>query len=278
MFQAHTFLRPITVRRQFTSLWFSVVRGIWDCESWCWTRLVRTKSSSIWKEWAKTLREEIEIEKKVGRMAKHSVAMAKKRWPLMLLAFLSVSTLMVLFMRPNNSDSCNTKHFGAQQNQIRSSVQLGTAAPPGPSPLDFMKSKLVLVVSHELSLSGFFIIIISRIKYLFFFFRFDEKWRHGLDSLTGGPLLLMELAFLLRGVGSDVVWITNQYPSEPDQVIYSLENKMLDRGVQVILFSFITIINIYIYIWVYRSGFVFCSIRFLLLYGHDPNGWVSFST
>ena len=44
----------------------------------------------------------------------------------------------------------------------------------------------------------------------------------------------MELAFLLRGVGSDVVWITYQKPSKPDEVIYSLENKMLDRGVQVI--------------------------------------------
>lgn len=135
-------------------------------------------------------------------MAKHSVALAKKRWPLMLLAFISISTVMILFMRPNNSDSCNTiKTFEAQQNQIHPS-SVGNA-PSGPSPLDFMKSKLVLMVSHELSLSG-------------------------------GPLLLMELAFLLRGVGSDVVWITNQYPAEHDQVIYSLESKMLDRGVQVL--------------------------------------------
>lgn len=44
----------------------------------------------------------------------------------------------------------------------------------------------------------------------------------------------MELAFLLRGVGSEVVWITNQKPAEPDDVVYSLEHKMLDRGVQVI--------------------------------------------
>lgn len=51
---------------------------------------------------------------------------------------------------------------------------------------------------------------------------------------TGGPLLLMELAFLLRGVGSEVVWITNQKPAEQGDVIYSLEHKMLDRGVQVI--------------------------------------------
>ncbi|KAI5402932.1 uncharacterized protein LOC127081528 [Lathyrus oleraceus] len=138
-------------------------------------------------------------------MAKHSVATAKKKWPLMLLAFLSISTVMVIFIR-NNSDSCNTKIFEAQQTQIHSSAAAGGGnggnAASGPSPLDFMKSKLVLMVSHELSLSG-------------------------------GPLLLMELAFLLRGVGSEVVWVTNQYPAEHDQVIYSLESKMLDRGVQV---------------------------------------------
>ena len=65
------------------------------------------------------------------------------------------------------------------------------------------------------------------------------KKKNGLGSLTGGPLLMMELAFLLRGVGSDVVWITNQKPAEPDQVIYSLESKLLDRGVQVIYFPFL---------------------------------------
>lgn len=54
-----------------------------------------------------------------------------------------------------------------------------------------------------------------------------------LTKKTGGPLLLMELAFLLRGVGAEVVWITSQKPPESDEVIYSLENKMLDRGVQV---------------------------------------------
>ncbi|PKI49641.1 hypothetical protein CRG98_029978 [Punica granatum] len=43
----------------------------------------------------------------------------------------------------------------------------------------------------------------------------------------------MELAFLLRGVGTEVVWISNQKPAEPDEVIYSLEHKMLNHGVQV---------------------------------------------
>lgn len=43
----------------------------------------------------------------------------------------------------------------------------------------------------------------------------------------------MELAFLLRGVGAEVCWITLQKPPGKEEVIYSLENKMLDRGVQV---------------------------------------------
>lgn len=44
----------------------------------------------------------------------------------------------------------------------------------------------------------------------------------------------MELAFLLRGVGTEVYWMTIQKPAEEDEVIYNLEQKMLDRGVQVI--------------------------------------------
>lgn len=44
----------------------------------------------------------------------------------------------------------------------------------------------------------------------------------------------MELAFLLRGVGTHVYWMTIQKPAGEDEVIYNLEQKMLDRGVQVI--------------------------------------------
>ncbi|CAL0305848.1 unnamed protein product [Lupinus luteus] len=125
------------------------------------------------------------------------MTMAKKSWALMLLAFFSLSTVMIVLMRANNSDSCHNL-LTQQHNEIRSP----SSSSMEPSPLDFMKSKLVLMVSHELSLSG-------------------------------GPLLLMELAFLLRAVGSDVVWITNQIPPQPDHVVYSLESKMLHRGVQV---------------------------------------------
>lgn len=44
----------------------------------------------------------------------------------------------------------------------------------------------------------------------------------------------MELAFLLRSAGTEVYWITNQKLVTTDEVTYSLEHKMLDRGVQVI--------------------------------------------
>lgn len=131
-----------------------------------------------------------------------------KKWPLLILAIFSVSTLIVLVMKAA-SDSCNSRQYSDTSNynyqykdssssssQIRMTSQVS-------NPLNFMKSKLVLLVSHELSLSG-------------------------------GPLLLMELAFLLRGVGTDVVWITYQKPTDSSEVVYSLENKMMDRGVQVL--------------------------------------------
>lgn len=131
----------------------------------------------------------------------------------MILALFSLSTAMVFFMR-TASDSCATSSSSGTTGSITSSLgeekdtstqhySAAQASSATPNPLDFMKSKLVLLVSHELSLSG-------------------------------GPLLLMELAFLLRGVGAEVIWITNQKPAEPDDVVYSLEHKMLDRGVQVL--------------------------------------------
>ncbi|GMH04174.1 hypothetical protein Nepgr_006013 [Nepenthes gracilis] len=127
-----------------------------------------------------------------------------KKWLLMILALFSVSTLIVLVLRAT-SDSCNDRRYDKYHYISKDSLspsQIPTAS-NAVSPLNFMKSKLVFLVSHELSLSG-------------------------------GPLLLMELAFLLRGVGAEVVWITHQKPMEPNEVIYNLEHKMLDRGVQVL--------------------------------------------
>ncbi|GAV65290.1 Glycos_transf_1 domain-containing protein [Cephalotus follicularis] len=148
-------------------------------------------------------------------MAKHSVGWAplQKRWLWALLLMLSVSTVIAFLIRVA-FDPCD-RHFQLSQNKpvrLASPVQHKSNPVPvliaspivvKPSPLSFMKSKLVLLVSHELSLSG-------------------------------GPLLLMELAFLLRSVGAEVFWITIQKQSETDEVIYSLEHKMLNRGVQVL--------------------------------------------
>lgn len=146
-------------------------------------------------------------------MAKQSTGLSitcfqKKRWLLLLLAMLSISTAVAFIIRAAYDSSCDPHHFDVTGvgNRLQTAEKpKETTAPPqigAASPLTFMKSKIVLLVSHELSLSG-------------------------------GPLLLMELAFLLRGVGAEVCWITNQKPSGTDEVIYNLENKMLDRGVQV---------------------------------------------
>ncbi|GMP31821.1 hypothetical protein CsSME_00005883 [Camellia sinensis var. sinensis] len=124
----------------------------------------------------------------------------QKRWLFLLLLALSLSTLLAFILRAALDSTCHRQqHFQVPHNRLRSAPRTETA----PNPLSFMKYKLVLLVSHELSLSG-------------------------------GPLLLMELAFLLRGVGAKVCWMTNQKSSEMDEVVYSLEHRMLHRGVQVL--------------------------------------------
>lgn len=140
-------------------------------------------------------------------MAKHPAGwflpLKKKQWLLPLLLALSLSTLIAISIRAAfTSSACDRQNFDVPAKTVRPSSPPVVVGVPS-NPLSFMKSKLVVLVSHELSLSG-------------------------------GPLLLMELAFLLRGVGAEVCWITNQKPSEADDVIYSLENKMLDRGVRVL--------------------------------------------
>ncbi|CAI9263287.1 unnamed protein product [Lactuca saligna] len=150
---------------------------------------------------------------KILTMAKQSTGSStfffhkKKRWLLVLLALLSISTAVAFIIRAAYDSSCDRRLFDVPDagKRFQSTVNPKASPPPkvkAANPLSFMKSKLVLLVSHELSLSG-------------------------------GPLLLMELAFLLRGVGAEVCWITLQKPPGKDEVIYSLENKMLDRGVQV---------------------------------------------
>lgn len=157
------------------------------------------------------------------------VKVQRKRWALMILLVLSVSTVVLILVR-SSFDSCSI--VGGKISSHQFVEEKFRSAPEQPNPLDFTKSKLVLLVSHELSLSGCwsdFIFFIWVLRKNPIFFWGDD----GFLCDIGGPLLLMELAFLLRGVGAEVVWITNQKPLEADEVIYSLEHKMLDRGVQV---------------------------------------------
>uniref|UniRef100_A0A0E0C0A5 Glycosyl transferase family 1 domain-containing protein n=1 Tax=Oryza meridionalis TaxID=40149 RepID=A0A0E0C0A5_9ORYZ len=119
---------------------------------------------------------------------------------LLLLAVAACASTAGFLLRGATLDPCDVDARGGSGSAAAAVATARTGAFAG-SPLEFMRSKLVLLVSHELSLSG-------------------------------GPLLLMELAFLLRQVGSQVVWITNQRSEETNDVTYSLEHKMLSHGVQ----------------------------------------------
>eukprot|EP01018_Ginkgo_biloba_P004480 Gb_19840 [translate_table: standard] len=135
----------------------------------------------------------------MGKSAGGSWMGIPKQWILVVLLVFSVSTALALIFRAA-FDVCeqHVDQFKFAVPDPRSTkINLHTS-----NALDFMKSKLVLLVSHELSLSG-------------------------------GPLLLMELAFLLRNTGAQVVWMTNQKATD-NEVIYNLEHRMLDRGVQVL--------------------------------------------
>lgn len=82
----------------------------------------------------------------------------------------------------------------------------------------------------------------------------------------------MELAFLLRGVGAEVVWITNQKPAEPDEVVYNLEHKMLDRGVQVnfIFLKFPKFLPLYFFFikikWIFTTFYHLSQVHILSIF------------
>lgn len=80
----------------------------------------------------------------------------KKRWPLMILLVLSVSTVGMILVR-STFDSCTVsgKRCGQLVVEKEDSSDVKIQSVSGSmNPLSFMKSKLVLLVSHELSLSG----------------------------------------------------------------------------------------------------------------------------
>lgn len=105
------------------------------------------------------------------------MGMQTKRWALVLLAMFSLSTVMVFFMR-SAFDSCSantTNSFGegkSRDAEIHSEGRLRSVAP---NPLQFMKSKLVLLVSHELSLSGTLITLILLCFYFLFVWLLEKN-------------------------------------------------------------------------------------------------------
>lgn len=139
----------------------------------------------------------------MGKPAPGWFTLHNRKQLLFLVAVLSILILSFLTLRSSHC-SCDCRRedtaFSLAVDRPRSLLDPeGNAAK---NPLAFMSSKVVLLVSHELSLSG-------------------------------GPLLLMELAFLLRNVGAQVIWITCQKPDLENAVAHSLEYKMVNRGVQV---------------------------------------------
>ncbi|PKI49642.1 hypothetical protein CRG98_029979, partial [Punica granatum] len=82
--------------------------------------------------------------------------MQKKRWPLLLLLLFSLSTAFVFLLR-SAFDSCSTGAVSGSRNFVGEETYQsnGVLYTPSlkPNPLEFMRSKLVLLVSHELSLS-----------------------------------------------------------------------------------------------------------------------------
>lgn len=103
------------------------------------------------------------------------ISLQSKRLLLLLLVVFSVSTVVALFVR-NINEACETRRDAAVSSSYGGGrVQLSpppvVAAGEGlKSPLGFMRSKFVVLVSHELSLSG-----TSRYLICFFGFCCDPK-------------------------------------------------------------------------------------------------------
>lgn len=139
----------------------------------------------------------------MAKPAPGSFTLQKKKRFIVLFVALCLSTAAFFCFR-GTLDTCDS-----HSDSVAASVVVDRAsimAPDGnveKNPMDFMRSKLVLLVSHELSLSG-------------------------------GPLLLMELAFLLRNAGAQVIWITYQKSAEENEVTHTLEHKIMNRGLQVL--------------------------------------------
>ncbi|GFZ02912.1 UDP-Glycosyltransferase superfamily protein [Actinidia rufa] len=88
-------------------------------------------------------------------MAKPLAAWSQKRWLFPLLVALSLSTALVFLLRAAFDSSCDRHTFVVPDMRFDSDRTAGAGTGLADwNPLGFMKSKRVLLVSHELSLSG----------------------------------------------------------------------------------------------------------------------------
>lgn len=132
---------------------------------------------------------------KSDAMAKPSKACFTTRQCLLLSFLLLLSAVVLVLVTRSSFSSChNTLQLPSGQ-ILSDNRELSK-----PNGLEVMKGKRVLLVSHEL-------------------------------SLTGGPLLLMELAVLLKNAGADVMWVTNQKDIDNNTVSQRLETKLVDNAV-----------------------------------------------
>lgn len=120
-------------------------------------------------------------------MAKHPVGCLpfQKRCLFVLLIMLSISTV-IAFLIKAAFDSCDRRLEVAHKPLHSSLNALSTKTPP--NPLTFMKSKQVLLVSHELSLSGILFILL----FIFWVFElsFSVKYFQIGNNLRLNPLWL----------------------------------------------------------------------------------------
>ncbi|KAG0470953.1 hypothetical protein HPP92_015499 [Vanilla planifolia] len=125
-------------------------------------------------------------------MAKYAstwISPHKSKRLLLLLFVFSIFVIAILFLWSSLNYCYYRRHAGIASAMADRAVIPTSYSSFDKNRLGFMRSKFVLLVSHELSLSG-------------------------------GLLLLMELAFLLRNVGTEVAWMTYQKPAEDSEAIY----------------------------------------------------------
>lgn len=123
----------------------------------------------------------------------------QKKWLLLLLLVIfSVSTAIAFFIR-SAFDSCDPR----PEEQIRFKAPAGSFQ----NPLGFMRSKLVLLVSHELSLSGE---SLCSPFYFFYFLFMVNSWFYSVLVVTHMRKCQLWIIWVDKLVGLTCKWLWNE--------------------------------------------------------------------